>query len=100
MRLEQQSNVLGKWYYPVEHRTDNGYRLVDLRERTGHFHAQEEPSTPSAHVAGLDHVLMRKTPYVDVRNLFGMPLSILTTVHFFSASRYRSTRETEEFLFN
>ncbi|KAK6762344.1 hypothetical protein RB195_023165 [Necator americanus] len=35
MALEQQSDVLGKWYYPVEHTWDNVDRLVDLCEQTG-----------------------------------------------------------------
>ncbi|KAK6761675.1 hypothetical protein RB195_022672 [Necator americanus] len=35
MGLEQQSNVLGKWYYPVERTSDNGDRLVHLCEQTG-----------------------------------------------------------------
>ncbi|KAK6748093.1 hypothetical protein RB195_000989 [Necator americanus] len=30
MRIEQQSDVLGKWYYPVGRTSDNGDRLVDL----------------------------------------------------------------------
>ncbi|KAK6750303.1 hypothetical protein RB195_002339 [Necator americanus] len=35
MKLEQQSDVLGKWYYPAERTSDNGDRLVDLCEQTG-----------------------------------------------------------------
>ncbi|KAK6762684.1 hypothetical protein RB195_023410 [Necator americanus] len=35
MGLEQQSDVLGKWYYPAERTSDNGDRLVDLCEQTG-----------------------------------------------------------------
>ncbi|KAK6764592.1 hypothetical protein RB195_024786 [Necator americanus] len=34
MGLEQQSDVLGKWYYPAERTSDNGDRLVDLCEQT------------------------------------------------------------------
>ncbi|KAK6726426.1 hypothetical protein RB195_004629 [Necator americanus] len=33
MGLEQQSDVLGKWYYAAERTSDNGDRLVDLCER-------------------------------------------------------------------
>ena len=35
MGLEQQSDVLGKWYYAAERTSDNGDRLVDLCEQTG-----------------------------------------------------------------
>ncbi|KAK6757794.1 hypothetical protein RB195_015550 [Necator americanus] len=35
MGLEQQSDVLEKWYYPAERTSDNGDRLVDLCEQTG-----------------------------------------------------------------
>ncbi|KAK6748399.1 hypothetical protein RB195_001179 [Necator americanus] len=34
MGLEQQSDVLGKWYYAAECTSDNGDRLVDLCEQT------------------------------------------------------------------
>ncbi|KAK6733277.1 hypothetical protein RB195_017182 [Necator americanus] len=35
MGLEQQSDVLEKWYYPAERTSDNGDRLVDFCEQTG-----------------------------------------------------------------
>ncbi|KAK6737021.1 hypothetical protein RB195_019611 [Necator americanus] len=35
MGLEQQSDVLGKWYYAAERTSDNSDRLVDLCEQTG-----------------------------------------------------------------
>ncbi|KAK6763393.1 hypothetical protein RB195_023916 [Necator americanus] len=35
MGLEQQSDVLGKWYYAAERTSDNGDRLVDLCKQTG-----------------------------------------------------------------
>ncbi|KAK6740816.1 hypothetical protein RB195_008967 [Necator americanus] len=35
MGLEQQSVVLGKWYYAAKRTSDNGDRLVDLCEQTG-----------------------------------------------------------------
>ncbi|KAK6728395.1 hypothetical protein RB195_005814 [Necator americanus] len=35
MELEQQSDVLRKWYYAAERTSDNGDRLVDLCEQTG-----------------------------------------------------------------
>ncbi|KAK6755001.1 hypothetical protein RB195_013771 [Necator americanus] len=35
MGLEQQSDVLGKWYYAAERTSDNGDCLVDLCEQTG-----------------------------------------------------------------
>ncbi|KAK6760750.1 hypothetical protein RB195_021991 [Necator americanus] len=70
MGLEQQSDMLGKWYYPAEHASDN-----------------EESSTPLAHVAGstvltpeeqrkrkmrtlklqLDYVLARNIPQSNIR---------------------------------
>ncbi|KAK6761305.1 hypothetical protein RB195_022386 [Necator americanus] len=34
-RIEQQSDVLGKWYYPAKRTSDNGDPLIDLCERTG-----------------------------------------------------------------
>ncbi|KAK6761137.1 hypothetical protein RB195_022269 [Necator americanus] len=34
MGLEQQSDVLGKWYYPAKRTSDNGERLVDSCEQT------------------------------------------------------------------
>ncbi|KAK6741454.1 hypothetical protein RB195_009361 [Necator americanus] len=34
MGLEQQSDVLGKWYYAAERTSDNGDRLVDLCDQT------------------------------------------------------------------
>ncbi|KAK6756466.1 hypothetical protein RB195_014715 [Necator americanus] len=34
---QQQSDVLGKWYYAAERTSDNGDRLVDLCEQTGHI---------------------------------------------------------------
>ncbi|KAK6727905.1 hypothetical protein RB195_005521 [Necator americanus] len=34
-KMEQQSDVLRKWYYPAERTPDNGDRLVDLCEQTG-----------------------------------------------------------------
>ncbi|KAK6744345.1 hypothetical protein RB195_011194 [Necator americanus] len=37
MGLEQQSYVLGRWYYPAERTSDNGNYLVDLSELTGRF---------------------------------------------------------------
>ncbi|KAK6743959.1 hypothetical protein RB195_010951 [Necator americanus] len=35
MGLEQQSDVLGKWYYAAYRTSDNGDRLVDLCEQMG-----------------------------------------------------------------
>ncbi|KAK6763781.1 hypothetical protein RB195_024203 [Necator americanus] len=35
MGLEQQSDVLGKWYYAADRTSDNGDRLDDLWEHTG-----------------------------------------------------------------
>ncbi|KAK6744738.1 hypothetical protein RB195_011452 [Necator americanus] len=35
MGLEQQSDVLGKWYYAAERTSDSGARLVDICEQTG-----------------------------------------------------------------
>ncbi|KAK6755602.1 hypothetical protein RB195_014149 [Necator americanus] len=33
MGLEQQSEMLGKWYYPVKHTSDSDYHLADLCEQ-------------------------------------------------------------------
>ncbi|KAK6735538.1 hypothetical protein RB195_018634 [Necator americanus] len=30
LAIEQQSDVLGKWYYPAKQTSENGHRLVDL----------------------------------------------------------------------
>ncbi|KAK6763737.1 hypothetical protein RB195_024171 [Necator americanus] len=55
MGLEQQSDVLGKWYYPAERTSDNGDRLPTCANRRASsslpsFYVHES-STPSAHVA-------------------------------------------------
>ncbi|KAK6741452.1 hypothetical protein RB195_009361 [Necator americanus] len=88
MGLEQQSDVLGKWYYAAERTSDN-----------------EESSTPSAHVAGvnllmpekqrkrkmrrlklqLDYVLARNIPQSDMRKSRAV---WDVAIEFFSASRY------------
>ncbi|KAK6758226.1 hypothetical protein RB195_015819 [Necator americanus] len=71
MGLEQQSDVLGKWYYPAKRTSANGDRLVDLCEQTGLDIAStfnsSRSSTPSAQVAGLDHVVARNIPQSDIR---------------------------------
>ncbi|KAK6761249.1 hypothetical protein RB195_022347 [Necator americanus] len=33
MRVEQQSDVLGKWFYPMKQTSDNENRLIDLGEQ-------------------------------------------------------------------
>ncbi|KAK6764380.1 hypothetical protein RB195_024634 [Necator americanus] len=125
MGLEQQSDVLGKWYYAAERTSDNGGRLVNLCEQTGltvsstfkRNHRRHQLTwqgstllTPEEQrkrkmrtlKLQLDYVLARNIPQSDIRNLelFGTSRSTLTTVQFFSASKYGFTRETEEFLFN
>ncbi|KAK6762940.1 hypothetical protein RB195_023591 [Necator americanus] len=39
MGLEQQPDVLGKWFYPMEQKSDNGNRLIDLCEQTNLINA-------------------------------------------------------------
>ncbi|KAK6763934.1 hypothetical protein RB195_024319 [Necator americanus] len=67
MELEQQSDVLGKWHYPVECTSDNGVRLVDLCEQTDLIIAStfKRNHRASAHV--LDYVLARNIPKSDIR---------------------------------
>ncbi|KAK6757127.1 hypothetical protein RB195_015133 [Necator americanus] len=49
MGLEQQSDVLGKWYYAAERTSDNGDRLVDLCEQTGLIIASTFRRNPRRH---------------------------------------------------
>ncbi|KAK6747592.1 hypothetical protein RB195_000656 [Necator americanus] len=53
MGLEQQSDVLGKWYYPAQRMSDNGNRLDDLA-------AQVAAAKPSLFNFAID-VIMRRT---------------------------------------
>ncbi|KAK6736295.1 hypothetical protein RB195_019147 [Necator americanus] len=120
MGLEQQSNVLEKWYYPAERASDNGARLVDLCEQTGLIIASTFKSNHRRHQLTwkgstllmpeeqrkrkmttlklqLDYVLARNIPQISENlELFGTLLSIVTSVQF-SALRYGSTRGTEEY---
>ncbi|KAK6755729.1 hypothetical protein RB195_014240 [Necator americanus] len=43
MGLEQQSDVLGKWFYPIQQTSDNGNRLIDLCEQTNLIIASLHP---------------------------------------------------------
>ncbi|KAK6763714.1 hypothetical protein RB195_024152 [Necator americanus] len=68
MGLEQQSDMLGKWYYPAERTSDNGDRLSTCANRRAssslpRFYVHES-STPSAH---LDYVLATNIPQSDIR---------------------------------
>ncbi|KAK6765268.1 hypothetical protein RB195_025268 [Necator americanus] len=90
MGLEQQSDVLGKWYYAAERTSDNGDRVVDLCEQTGliiaftfkrnHRRHQltrqgstlltpEEQRKPKMRTLKLqlDYVLARNIPQSDIR---------------------------------
>ncbi|KAK6728222.1 hypothetical protein RB195_005707 [Necator americanus] len=90
MVLEQQSDVLGKWYYSAERTSDNGDRLVDLCEQTGliiastfrrnhrrhqltwqgsTFLTPEEQRKRKMRTLKLqlDHVLARNIPQSDIR---------------------------------
>ncbi|KAK6757664.1 hypothetical protein RB195_015463 [Necator americanus] len=90
MGLEQQSDVLGKWYYAAERTSDNGDRLVDLCEQTGLIIAStfkrnhrrhqltwqgSTLSTPEeqrkrkmrTYKLQLDYVLARNIPQSDIR---------------------------------
>ncbi|KAK6763982.1 hypothetical protein RB195_024351 [Necator americanus] len=90
MVLEQQSDVLGKWYYAAERTSDNGDRLVDLCEQTGliiasmfernhrcHQLTRQGSTflTPEEHrkrkmkalKLQLDYVLARNVPQSDIR---------------------------------
>ncbi|KAK6732016.1 hypothetical protein RB195_016414 [Necator americanus] len=90
MGLEQQSDRLGKWYYPARRTSNNGGRLVDLCEQTGliiastfnrnhrrHQLAWQAPTllTPEEQrkrkmrtlKLQLDYVLTRNIPQSDIR---------------------------------
>ncbi|KAK6730590.1 hypothetical protein RB195_007197 [Necator americanus] len=64
MGLEQQSDVLGKWCYAAECTSENGDRLVDLCEQTGHIIAS---TFKRNHRRQLDYVLARNIPQSDIR---------------------------------
>ncbi|KAK6755500.1 hypothetical protein RB195_014083 [Necator americanus] len=105
MGLEQQSDVLGKWYYAAERMSDNGDRLVDLCEQTGLIIASTFKRNHRRHQLTWQGstTFWRGTFLSQISEnleLFGTSRSTLTTVQFFSASRYGSTSETEEFFFN
>ncbi|KAK6765386.1 hypothetical protein RB195_025346 [Necator americanus] len=69
MELEQQSDVLGKWYDPAERTLDNGDRLVDLCEQTGLIIASTFKKNHRCHQLTwqLDYVLARNIPQSDIR---------------------------------
>ncbi|KAK6757198.1 hypothetical protein RB195_015179 [Necator americanus] len=90
MGLEQQSDVLGKWYYAAERTSKNGDRLVDLCEQTGLIIASTFKRNPRRHQLTwqgstlltpeeqrkrkmrtfklqLDYVLSRNIPQSDIR---------------------------------
>ncbi|KAK6752126.1 hypothetical protein RB195_003505 [Necator americanus] len=92
MGLEQQSDVLGKWYYAAPLTSDNGDRLVDLCEQTGLIIASTFKRNHRR------HQLTCVSQISENLELFGTSLSTLTTVQFTTASKCDSTRETEEFL--
>ncbi|KAK6757561.1 hypothetical protein RB195_015398 [Necator americanus] len=103
MGLEQQSDVLGKWYYAAKRTSDNGDRLVDLCEQTGLIIASTFKRDHRRHQLTWQGstTFWRGTFLSQISEnleLFGTSRSTLTTAQFFSASRYGSTRETEEFL--
>ncbi|KAK6755931.1 hypothetical protein RB195_014365 [Necator americanus] len=112
----QQSDVLEKWFYPMEQTSDNGCRLIDLCEqmniivastfkrnhrrhqltwqRTTPLKPKEQRKrkipTPKLH---LDCVLTKKIPLSDIRKeLSGKSLSIPTNAHLFTASWYGSRK--------
>ncbi|KAK6762264.1 hypothetical protein RB195_023107 [Necator americanus] len=118
-----ESDVLGKWYYAAERTSDNGDRLVDLCEQTGLIIASMFERNHRRHQLTwqgstfLTPEKQRKRKILNFSSttfwrgtflsqicenieLLGTSRSTLTTVQFFSASGYGSTRETEEFLFN
>ncbi|KAK6735934.1 hypothetical protein RB195_018910 [Necator americanus] len=80
MRLEQQSNGLGKWYYAAERTTDNGDRLVTSTFKRNHRRHQltwqgstlltpEEQRKRKMRTLKLqlDYVLARNIPQSDIR---------------------------------
>ncbi|KAK6760671.1 hypothetical protein RB195_021941 [Necator americanus] len=87
MGLEQQSDVLRKWYYPAERTSDNGDRLDDLYEKTGLIIASTFKRNHRRHQLTwqrstlltpeerkmktlklqLDYVLARNIPQLDIR---------------------------------
>ncbi|KAK6759596.1 hypothetical protein RB195_021276 [Necator americanus] len=84
MGLQQQSDVLGKWYYPAERTSDNGDRLVDLSEQTGLIIASTFKRNHRRHQL----TWQRKRKLSENLELFGKSRSTLTTVQFSSASRF------------
>ncbi|KAK6764337.1 hypothetical protein RB195_024602 [Necator americanus] len=103
MRLQQQSDVLGKWYYSAERRSDNGdcpsthlrRPALSLPPRLGGI--IDAISSHGRAQLRSDEELSRISENPE---LFGTLHSILTTVRFFSALRYGSARGTEEFFLN
>ncbi|KAK6752544.1 hypothetical protein RB195_003768 [Necator americanus] len=120
MGLEQQSDVLGKWYNAEERTSDNGDRLVDLSEQTGLIiastfkrnHRRHQLTwqgstllTPEEQRKWKMRTLKLQLDYFwrgtslsqisENLELLGTSRSTLTTVQFFSASRYGSTGERE-----
>ncbi|KAK6764789.1 hypothetical protein RB195_024919 [Necator americanus] len=85
MGLEQQSDVLGKWYYAAERTSDNSFKRNHRRHQLS--------STTFWRGTFLSQIS-------ENLKLFGTSRATLTTFQFLSASRHGSTRETEEFLFN
>ncbi|KAK6739516.1 hypothetical protein RB195_008171 [Necator americanus] len=75
MGLEQQSDVLGKWYYPAERASDNGDRLFDLCEIIDATWQGLTLLTPEEQrkrkmrtlKLQLDYVLARNIPQSDIR---------------------------------
>ncbi|KAK6765655.1 hypothetical protein RB195_025520 [Necator americanus] len=68
--LEQQSDVLGKWYYPAAHTSDNGDRLVDLCEQTGLIIASTFKRNHQRHkLTWQGYGFTRETAKIDIAGL-------------------------------
>ncbi|KAK6732069.1 hypothetical protein RB195_016441 [Necator americanus] len=93
MGLEQQSDVLGKWYSPAERTPDNGNRLIDSCEQSDLIIASTFKRNHRRHQLTWQGstTFWRRTSLSQISEnieLFGTSRSTLTTVQFFSASKY------------
>ncbi|KAK6764199.1 hypothetical protein RB195_024497 [Necator americanus] len=123
MGLEQQSDVLGKWYYPAECTSNNGDRLVDLCEQAGLIiastfkrnHRRHQLTRQGSTILTpgerrkrkvrtlklqLDYVLTKNIPQSDIRKSKAVWDVAFDSDPVLLSFKARSTRETEEFLFN
>ncbi|KAK6764282.1 hypothetical protein RB195_024557 [Necator americanus] len=89
--LEQQSDVLGKWYYPEKRTSDNGDRLVNLCEQTG-LMASTFERNHRRHQLTCSTTFWRGTflsQISEILELFGTSRSTLTTSQFLLSFKIR-----------